>query len=394
MINKRNAIVSIVLVSLYVYECAIGMHFYGNPIILNLFTIRQIIIGSLLILNWRCIHAVVVSNKNNPALQLFCIYYLFTLVTTIIMSDNVTTSTIQELITIVIRMYIMLSIVQYYPTIYVRRMYAIIAIIYIVSGYIYVQRFMPVLMRMANIELIGVPHQRAGHAMLYANIILMYYATETRRRVYIAVIIIITFMIMLSGARTALIANIAVLIIGLKKYRSYFVIGIVALVMYGITYVAYDWTAERWGFLYESYSEGNIRSANEVDFRANYMSIAWRKFIESPILGIGPGNWDSRIMNTYQDGVVVLYAPHNALDMLVHQGIVGVVLFYSMLTSILMKSNAEHKDMSIIGRYTVIGALIMTIGGSTLTTWEVQMMYPIGIYYVGKCNMRNVQCTA
>lgn len=376
-------IIGIILYSIYIYECAIGMYTHGNPSMYGI-TLRQMIIGLLILVNYtETVVGIIIIKKNRAAILLYT-YYIITIIMTIGMSDEGVTVQVYNIFTNMVMIVVLLGMYHKYSYQNIRRMLLLIASIFTLSGFIYVQQHLPKSYNLINVVLSGVAHQTAGQILMYANAIFMYFAKRTKKTKYTVIIAINTILILLTGARTAMIVNIIATMLLSGGYRRKYIVVLAILFMATASIFSLEWTMNRWERLSGAYEYGDVRSVNEVDFRLKHTEIAWELFIENPIFGIGPGNWNTRIMNKSYGSYYVQFAAHSPLDMLVHQGLVGVLLFYSAMIICLRKTLPKKDQLGYVGGIAVVMALLMTLGGSLLTKWEILPLYVVGVYYSGR----------
>lgn len=379
--NVLREYISVTLYAYYIYESALGVYVHGNPSTIGI-TIRQLLMLTIVLLNYKIIAYGVHVIKTYKITQILMIYYIYSAIAVIVMTDQGKTKMIYENISTVIEIVLLVSMIGIYRDKTIHIMFTMIATIYIIAGYTYVQQYLPPAMYIVHVNMAGVAHQSAGQMLMYANTIMIH---STRRRHYhvaVFIMVINTILVVLTGARTASIVNIVITIAYLGGKRRILYIGaIAAIVALYASALSFEWSMNRWKRLYDAYKYGDVSSATEVELRVNNTSVAWSLFLQNPLFGIGPGNWKNRIMNTYVGDYYVYYGPHSSLDMLAQQGIVGVTLFYIPMIMSLIINYPKRKTFAGIGVYAVSAALMMSIGGSTLTKWEIVPMYSLGLCY-------------
>jgi len=141
------------------------------------------------------------------------------------------------------------------------------------------------------------------------------------------------------GGFLALCVVIAMLVIWRKPPLTYLLIGSVVIIMsFQILPPSY---AERMATLTDVFSQSEVEMRNDVSFRGRFSEagVAWIMFRDHPIIGVGPGNYNSEYMNYSRqlgwDPRVEARGAHNLyLEVAAEQGITGITIFLFILYSV------------------------------------------------------------
>ena len=208
----------------------------------------------------------------------------------------------------------------------------LLALGYLANIIVYIPRVLPILAIIPHNYYyhhgyVGLSCYKITPLVLYT---LEYTLKNYNKAILYLVILLVTTIVFLSGARTGLIGTI--LIIAMYK-RTFKWLG-TALLIVAVIYLVVepnsksDWAEERYGRLYTAFRAGDPESVSEVEFRFEHFRMGVNAFIEKPICGYGYGSWNE-IRGSSLNMIGSILAAHNGYAILLGEtGAVGTVLFF------------------------------------------------------------------
>ena len=197
-------------------------------------------------------------------------------------------------------------------------------------------------------------------------------------------IVFASLMVFLTGSRTGMIGVLVVLLLykrSIKWWIALAVMGIFAFYL-GTNFADTSWGSERVARVYEAFITGNPTSVEEVEFRLNHLEIGFEAFQKEPFIGYGYGSWDY-IRGQAYDIIGSELAAHSAYALLMSEtGLVGIVLFFTMVYYCIRKSNFKtsknyQEDLQYVTALCVITYILLGFNSSSF--WHRDFTIYLGL---------------
>ena len=185
-----------------------------------------------------------------------------------------------------------------------------------------------------------------GMSAAYSVVMLLYYAMYKNKKINYIFMILPAIVMAASGSRKALLIAIigVILLVYFKNKKSHGVAKFMKMIYWGlITYVVLKFVLSleifstvntRMEMLFNMFSGENASGGASADTRKNMIEIGLQQFEETPLFGIGLYN--SVLACLYRMGYTG-YLHNDYVELLVNGGLVGFVLYYSVLFALLIK---------------------------------------------------------
>jgi len=206
--------------------------------------------------------------------------------------------------------------------------------------------------------------------------------------IYALIVIVMTIVFTFSrGGFLSLLVVIGFLVLWKKPPLTYLLIGLVLFILsFSILPPSYT---QRMATLTDVFSQDTTEMRNEVSFRGRFSEagVAWIMFRDHPIIGVGPGNYNSEYMNYSRqlgwDPRVEARGAHNLyLEVASEQGIVGLTIFLFILYSVfagLVRSSRKFKKLNQPGLADMSIALMIGFAGYCTASIFLHNIFP---YYL------------
>lgn len=205
-----------------------------------------------------------------------------------------------------------------------------------------------------------------GMAAAYSVIVLLYFAFYKKKR-FCYLLSVIPFIVMAaSGSRKALLITIIgfILLIYLKQNKEQGIVKVVKLFWWALiagvilsvvlNLEIMGTVKERMESLSNLFSDTSGKVDGSALSRKRMIEIGFEQFKETPLFGIGLGN--SFALNLFRIGKYT-YLHSDIIEMAVNSGLVGLVLYYGVLITLLnkhIKLMKKYDDTDIVVSFIIL----------------------------------------